>query len=34
MLLRVLEGNPYSAVAKEFRVGGSAVEKRVKAVER
>jgi len=34
MLVRVLEGTPYSVVAKEFGVGHSAVEKRVKAVER
>src|SRR5262245_3504934 len=34
MLVRVLEGAPYSVVAKEFGVGHSAVEKRVKAVER
>src|SRR5262245_37711542 len=34
MLVRVLEGTPYSVVAKEFGVGHSAVEKRVNAVER
>jgi transposase len=34
ILVRVLEGHPYSVVAKEFGMGRSAVEKRVKAVER
>ena len=33
-LYGVLEGTPYSVVAKESGVGHSAVEKRVKAVER
>src|SRR5215813_6823992 len=34
MLVRVLEETPYSVVAKEFGVGRSAVEKRVKDLER
>ena len=34
MLVRVLEGTPYSVVAKGFGVGHSAVEKRVKVVDR